>query len=238
MTVICPSCDARFRDPPAEVLNSRPLQCSKCEHEWHHERIKVNAPSMAPDFSDLVGDPNGIKTNLPVVMPQRAAPSKREPIYVDREPAPKLKRSTAPLWTATGLVCVAAFAGSIYFKDLVIAKAPRTAALFSAAGIASNTPGLEIGNVVTTRNTRDGIRQLIVRGEIENIAAATVPVPPIKLTMRGKGDANLFAWTVSSTKSSLTAGEKSRFTAIAHDFPDDAVNVEVEFEPVKSKDGE
>ena len=41
---------------------------------------------------------------------------------------------------------------------------------------------------------------------------------------------------VTANKASLKAGEKSRFTAIAHDFPDTTMNVDVEFVPTKVLD--
>jgi len=104
---------------------------------------------------------------------------------------------------------------------------------YSAAGLESPSPNLEISNIKTTKSSKDGIRQLIIRGEIANIAAHKVPVPNLKLTMRGQQNIDLYAWTVSAAKGSLKAGERSKFTAIAHDYPGEAVDVEVEFMPLK-----
>ncbi len=242
MTIICPACDARFREPPAEILKSRPLQCGKCEHEWVANaapRISLNSPNLAPDMADLIEAENAITTALPVLMPSEAANTeKHQPIYVDREPEihgknklATIVRSIMPMAT---MACVALFAGTVIFKDAIMAELPRATAIYQAAGLTTSNPNLEIANVVTTKSTKDGIRQLIIRGEVQNIADNTVPVPPLKLIMRGKHNANLFAWTVTTAKTSLKAGEKSHFTAVAHDFPLDAVNVEVEFsQPAK-----
>mgnify|MGYP001008650894 CR=1 FL=1 len=241
MTVICPSCDARFRDPPEDVLLNRVLQCSRCEHEWstskaQKPRIKADAPTMAPDMKNLVDDEKAIKTALPVVMPKTDNEKQTQPIYVDREPETKTSKPFSLVWPATGMVCLMLLAGAVGLRTTIMNAVPQSVGLYQAAGLASDNPALEIGNVVTTRTNRDGIRQLIVRGEIENIADNTVPVPPLKLTMRGQQDANLFAWTVTAKKNSLKAGEKSRFTAVAHDFPSETVNVEVEFLPPKVLD--
>lgn len=241
MTVICPACDARFRDPPEDVPTSRPLQCSNCEHEWLigevvAPRIKMDTPSLAPSMADLVDGKEPILTALPIVMPESTnegepAP-KREPIYVDRETAPVVKQSYRAALPMAGMACIALFAATVAFKDTVMAHVPQSTPLYRAAGLVSKAPGLEIANVVTTKSKRDGIRRLIVKGEIENVANNTVPVPPIKLIMRGESNASLYAWTVTAAKASLKAGEKSRFTAVAQDFPVDAVNVEVEFAPL------
>ena len=82
MTVVCPACEARFRDPPEDVLKTRTLQCSKCEHEWKIEddkpaRIKMDAPSLAPEMANLTDGKEPIETNLPVRSPRSSTPSTR-----------------------------------------------------------------------------------------------------------------------------------------------------------------
>ena len=242
MTVICPSCDARFRDPPIDLPKTNPLQCSKCEHEWvpaqlASPRLQLDTPSMAPEMADLVGDKNEIRTTLPVTISKPHESPKREPVYVDRFPASPQKRAGIRAWHGAAFACLALFAGSIIFKQTVMATLPQTQPFYLAAGLTTANPGLQIDKVTTTKSSKDGIRQLIVRGEIQNIATATVPVPPIKLIMRGESQSNLYAWTVTATRDTLKSGEKSRFTAVAQGFPDKAVDVEVEFAPIKIKDG-
>lgn len=247
MTVICPACDARFRDPPNDIPKTRPLQCGRCEHEWQldddslnsNEIHQVDAPSIAPDMSDLVAGGSGdeIRTGLPVIMPQvEPAEKPRQPIYVDREviedAAPK-RRFGLPI---LGIACLCIIAGSISFKDIVLKHVPHSMAIYQMAGLISSQPELKIANISTTRTKNDGIRRLIVKGEVKNIADSTVPIPPIKLTMRGDANNTLYAWTVSTTKQSLKAGEISQFTAIANDYPGNAVDVEVEFaQPTSNK---
>ena len=238
MTVICPSCEARFRDPPEEVLKTRTLQCGKCEHEWklgeeQRPRIKMDAPSMAPEMADLVDDADTIKTTLPVLMPKKP---KRAPIYVDREPALPQATGRSYVLPAAVLGCLLLMAAAVGLRLPVMQHVPQTVALYQALGLASQTPELQIANVVTTKVEKDGIRQLIVKGEIQNVADNTVPVPPVKLIMRNGEKANLFAWTVSANKSALKAGEKGKFTAVAHDFPADTVNVDIELVPAKVLD--
>lgn len=238
MTVICPSCEARFRDPPEDVLKSRTLQCSKCEHEWKLEddkpaRIKMDAPSLAPEMADLTDSDGPIETNLPVVMPKNEKPA---PIYVDRAPEVEGVSKRSLMLPAVALACLMIAGSGVALRDMVMKHAPQTVAMYQAVGLASQNPELQIGNVVTTKVDKDGIRQLIVRGEIQNIADNTVPVPPVKLIMRGQEQANLFAWTVSANKAKLKAGETSKFTAVAHDFPAETVNVDIEFVPLKVLD--
>jgi len=237
MTVICPSCDARFRDPPAEVLATQSLQCGKCDHEWsltEGEPIEIDAPSMVPDINDLIGvAEESIRTTLPMVVPQEeveVTPVPIVPIYVDREEKTKgpsfFRRALLPM-SAFALVTLAC--STIVFKDAIVAAVPETEKYYETAGIETQNTGLKIANVVTTRGVKNGITQLIVRGEIANVAANTVPVPPIQLVMRGQSDSNLYEWTVAAAKNELEAGETSRFTAVTKDYPEGAVNVEVTF---------
>ena len=239
MTVICPSCDARFRDPPAEIIATSRLQCSKCDHEWAaHEqkpRLKLDAPTLAPTMEDLREGPDVIKTALPVVMPKADDTPSTQPIYVDRASDDTPTKPFSLALPTAALMLLLMLAGGIGLRHGIMDQIPATKAFYQAAGLVPAVPELEIANITTTRSDRDGIRQLIVKGEIQNIADSTVPVPPLKLTMRGKVDANLFAWTVTAKKNSLKAGEKSKFTAIAHDFPTETVKVEVEFDLPKAE---
>ncbi|MEP1207176.1 MAG: hypothetical protein ABJM29_09285 [Rhizobiaceae bacterium] len=238
MTVTCPSCEAKFRDPPEDVLKTRMLQCGKCEFEWKLEaesqpRIKLDAPALAPELRDLTDEDEAIKTGLPVVMPKSDSPT---PIYVDRLPMPPLTGKKSLIIPVAALGCLMLMAAGVGLRAKVMQHLPQTVALYQSVGLVSDNPNLKIANVVTTKVNRDGIRQLIVKGEIQNIADNTIPVPPVQLIMRGREKANLFAWTVSANKDSLKAGETSRFTAVAHDFPAETVNVDIEFAPSKVLD--
>ena len=139
MTVICPSCDARFRDPPEDVLLNRVLQCSRCEHEWstskaQKPRIKADAPTMAPDMKNLVDDEKAIKTALPVVMPKTDNEKQTQPIYVDREPETKTSKPFSLVWPATGMVCLMLLAGAVGLRTTIMNAVPQSVGLYQAAG--------------------------------------------------------------------------------------------------------
>lgn len=236
MTVVCPSCDARFRDPPPEVLKTKSLQCGKCDFEWdpvsEQEVPNVDSPSISPTMDDLVGEvEEPIKTALPVVIPhEQDAPPPIVPIYVDRAEETKVPvKRRGMIFTTVALILVALGSSTLIFKEAIVASVPQTAKYYATAGIETRNTGLQIANVITVHDVKDGISQLIVRGEIANIADNTVPVPPIQLVMRGESSTNLYEWTVAAAKNELKAGEKSRFTAVTKDYPEGAVDVEVTF---------
>jgi len=240
MTVICPACNARFRDPPADVPITRPLQCGACDHEWLREempRITLDAPSLAPGFDDLMDSETAIKTALPVIVPGEGVKDKtlkpRMPIFVDREQVASAKMSFKKPAIALACASVMLVAGAVSARTTIMNALPQTQALYQVVGLYEATSGLKIANVKSTRSNDEGIRRLIVRGEIENHAASSMSIPPIKLTVRGEGDAELYAWTVAASTKNLEPGKSGRFTAIAVDYPSDAVDVEVAFSPVQ-----
>ena len=242
MTIVCPQCESRFRDPPAEIATERPLQCSACEHEWVRdasapaERAIIAPPSLQPDMQSLLdNDEAAIRTNLPVVVEDGGnhAISTTQPVFIDRENDIKVHKKPSVL-PALGLCAIAVCVGALALKDVVFEKIPQARSAYQAAGLISPAPELEIASVKTVKTSKDGIRQLIIRGEIQNTATHMVPVPALQLTMRGESRIRLYAWTVSAAKDQLKAGERSRFTAIARDYPGNAVDVEVEFLPNKA----
>ena len=241
MTVVCPNCDARFRDPPADIAVERPLQCSACEHEWLRTspsgRALVEVPPLAPTMQNLVDDKSqAITTNLPVTLErgQSDIADAARRIFVDVEPEIAIRRKSVALPIA-GLAVLALMVGAVSLRGLVLEHVPQARSVYETAGLNSPAPELEIATIETRKSSKDGIRQLIIRGEIENMAAHAVPVPPLRLTMRGESNIRLYAWTVSAAKDNLKAGERSRFTAVAHDYPGEAVDVEVEFVPPKDE---
>lgn len=233
MTVICPSCDARFRDPPQEIIaKARPLQCSVCNHQWiptseSTGRMMVAAPSMDPTLEDLM-DTASPDRNLPVLAEEFA-----EPIFVDSLPPEAVPSAPWPKTALAGLCLLMAGVIGVGLKDTIVENVPQAAQVYRAAGLLSDHPGLKIARVTTVKETRDGIRKLIVRGEIENVASGPMPVPSLELTMLGEGADKLYEWTASASASRLDAGEKGRFTAVAHGFPEGVRDVKVSFTPPK-----
>lgn len=193
----------------------------------------MDAPALAPDLDNLVNSKDAIQTKQTVVMPTSSTETQ---LYVDREPSEPVEPKLTLVLPTVVLACMMILAGSVGLRDTIMQFVPQTTTIYQAAGLVSKTPGLEFGQVVTTKTSKDGIRQLIVRGEIQNVANNTVPVPPVRLIMRDGQNSNLYAWTVTANKASLKAGEKGKFTAVAHDFPDNTMNVDVEFLPAKVLD--
>ncbi|MEN0040252.1 MAG: hypothetical protein AAF764_02840 [Pseudomonadota bacterium] len=188
-------------------------------------RMMVAAPSIEPAMDDLMEDYSK-RSNLPVV-----AEDLPEPIFVDSLPPEQIPSAPWPKTALTGLCLLMVGVLGVGLKDTIIETVPQTAKVYRAAGLLSDHPGLKIARVTTVKETRDGIRKLIVRGEIENTASGTIPVPSLELTMLGEGSHKLYEWTATASARQLSAGEKGRFTAVAHGFPEGVRDVRVSFTP-------
>lgn len=234
MTIICPNCGSRFRDPPADIPLERPVQCGACDHEWLRDgaygRDIVNPPPLEPAMQSLLEEGDAIRTGLPVLVEDGDAETgdARKPLFVDR--TVNVVKPRGKVWSIVGLMFLGLLAGSVTLGAL---NRDGSSGLPVIALKDASVSPLVIDKVETHKGESDGIRRLIVRGEIENRTAHQVPVPPITVTMRGESNVRLYAWTVSAAKTALNAGERSRFTAIAKDYPGDAKNVEVMFDPAQ-----
>lgn len=187
---------------------------------------------MVPTMDDLVGDAGEpIRTTLPVVVAEdQHDRQKREPIYVEALSETPDSSTGTGTGVAMGLLALMLLVGGLFvFREAIMHAVPASTPYYRTAGLVETAPGLEIANVVTTKSRKDGISDLIVKGEIANVADNTVPVPPIHLIMRDDSRTNLYEWTVSAATPSLKAGERSRFTAIARNVPAGAIDVEVSF---------
>ncbi|MEL6946417.1 MAG: DUF3426 domain-containing protein, partial [Pseudomonadota bacterium] len=145
------------------------------------------------------------------------------------------RRSFAKPLLAVCCLMVAAGALALVERARLIDLVPQSAPVFAALGLPAPSNGLALADIQSTRTQSDGIRRLIVRGKIQNHAETSMTVPPIQLTVRGEGDTELYAWTVAASQKNLAPGKTGRFTAIAVDYPADAVDVEVVFAPDRAQ---
>lgn len=183
-------------------------------------------------------DGGPIRSALPVVveMPTHGPTGPRPggPLHVDIVTPP----SAIPRWRwampALAAAVLAAGMVALAARGEIMHRLPGTVALYQMAGLAPAHPGLAIGAIETASQERDGIRRLIVRGEIENVARHAIPVPRLELTVRGRAETRLHAWTVAGSEEPLAAGARRTFTAVTQDLPDGAVDVNVRFAPASA----
>ena len=89
--------------------------------------------------------------------------------------------------------------------------------------------GLEFRRAVGHNDVEDGQPVLAVEGEIANVAARTVEMPPLRLALRGARREEIHAWIVEPPKGAASPGESVRFRARLPAPPSGARDVVVRF---------
>ena len=84
----------------------------------------------------------------------------------------------------------------VLFRDQIVKEAPDLASLFGSIGLNVNLRGLEFRDLRTFSEVEDGKQVLVVEGSIRNIGEEAVPVPAVRLSIRGTDLQEIYAWTV------------------------------------------
>jgi predicted Zn finger-like uncharacterized protein len=121
-------------------------------------------------------------------------------------------------------------AGAFFARQPIVAAIPDLAGLYAALGMEVNLRGLEFRNMTATRDIDNGRPILIVEGEIANIGAADLDVPPVRLAVRA-GRQEIYAWSVEPAQRTLGAGESAAFRTRLATPPAAADDIELRFTP-------
>lgn len=145
----------------------------------------------------------------------------------DESPTSDPARRRLPL--VLGIVCVAAMA-VVGARAQFVRIAPRSAALFEAAGLPVNLTGLNLERV-SAKVVADGERRvLVVEGDIVNISDRDEIARPLAVSVRGDGNEPLYTWITRAPRQTVAPGERAAFVARLASPPSGGANVIVEFE--------
>lgn len=226
MTIItCPSCQAGYRFDPGSLTESRKVRCARCRTEW-----AVDAPSAAtvkaaepiPALEDVYAV-DAIEFASDAAAPGAARETRRLPPARGRTTRPVRRPSMSgklfrfvfglrPV-TVVAAASVAALGLAVGERVAVVRAAPSLAALYAAIGLPVNVRGLSISDVRSTENVENGVPVLLVTGMVENVSAARVDVPRLKLSIRASDGRELYAWTTMATRASLAPADTAAFRA-------------------------
>lgn len=259
VVIECPHCGTRYHLPSETLgARGRAVSCAHCGGTWRAKPIAPDdAETMfdadaeaeldaafteeerrqRPDVSGSNAKPLDGEAAGP---PQPATNGGRPRAIGDvqrkflvRQAA--LRRSL-PLAKAKRLIRVVALcalfaliAGGIVFRTQVVRAFPDLAGAYQALGLGVNVVGLEFRDVRTLVSLRDGAPVLRVDGEIQNVTARQVVVPPVRVTLLdGAGDA-LYEWSTVTEVRELLSGEVLEFTTQLVSPPAIAARVRLTF---------
>lgn len=103
-------------------------------------------------------------------------------------------------------------AGGIAFRTEVVRQFPDLAGAYEALGLKVNVLGLEFRDVTTLVALRNGTQQMQISGRIYSIAARTVMVPPVVVTLLDDEGTALYEWSVVPDLRDLEPGELVNFS--------------------------
>jgi predicted Zn finger-like uncharacterized protein len=202
MILTCPACSKRYLvDPRALGDTGRTVRCANCGKTWHQ-----TPPEDRPRTLD--------------VAPVELAPAGVAPGVGGAAAAqlPALPRPRRSLWAtaAWGLflaVLLSATVAAIAARDDVVALWPPATRLYAMVGLPVVPPGggLELRKTVPTFTTENGVRTLVVEGEVVNISQTARDVPPLKVVLRDRDGGELQSLSFGVAEPRLLPGASVPF---------------------------
>ncbi len=111
----------------------------------------------------------------------------------------------------------------------VVKMLPQTASLFASIGLPVNLRGLDFDNVVSSKDTQDGVTILAVEGKLVSTARGPVDVPRLRFAVRNAGGQEIYTWTALPPRAILGPGETLAFRSRLASPPAEASDVVVRF---------
>lgn len=214
------------------------VRCASCGHEWLAEpSLVLSNPVSEPVEREPAGErltrdlvqrlrkpaPSAPAPNLPAAAMIRARQAKRERMA-------RLRRAGVA-WGTTALALAGVMGVAAANRDSLARVWPKSASLFTAAGLEVNVYGLGLERIGLERVAAEEGEALLVRGLVRNLSAGTRAAPPITLELLDRQGAVLAARHVTIADPQLANGEQVSFEARFPAPPPEAVMLQARFDP-------
>lgn len=211
MAILCPSCTARQAIGEDAIGCGRMLQCERCGTRW------VARPFAENPFRRIASAAGPEDISDAIVIEHIAPGQAHQPGSVRRRrqppPLPADRRWLKGL--GVGLAMVAA---------VFALRVPLVAAL-PQEGLPAAVAQLAFQQVHSETLVKNGVRTLVVEGELVNTSAVDVAVPAILIALRSPAGAEVYSWLVEPTKAGLAPGGSIGFRSAVSAPPVDASQV-------------
>ena len=209
-------------DSKAPPVEPRPPEPAPAETPATEPAMIADAPSLVPPIEH---EPLPDAANAePDSEDAESFDARRQRLQGRRKQSLRSSR-----WTAIILVLVACNVALLGARKDVVRYLPQTASLFAAIGLPVNLRNLKFENVRISKETQDGINNLIVEGAIVSEAGKPVEVPRLRFAARNSTGQEVYTWTMPPPRSILGPGERLEFRSQIPAPPADASDVMVRF---------
>jgi hypothetical protein len=117
------------------------------------------------------------------------------------------------------------------------ATMPLAAAIPGLAGLLSGRAAVVLDRVTSTRVFAGGEPALVVEGRLSNPSGREMPVPFVRLALRGEGDRETYSWTVEPAAMTLAPGASIGFRSALKNPVSGASRVVVSLVPREQRIG-
>ena len=219
MLIDCPTCARSYHVSPAQIEGGRTVICPRCDAHW---RVGGEAPRQS--FGEM---PRLAFGEMPRLAPDRVF-GDLPPLFDRKQPVERRPRRV-PRGLTLGIASLALVSLTIGARARIVQLVPRTAALYGAAGLPVNLRGLAFRDVRSSR-VDPSAADIVVSGEIRNVAHARVRIPRLTFVVRDAGGAEIARWSETAPARLLAAGRTLSFASTPHAVPPSSRAVLVEFE--------
>ena len=190
--------------------SGREVRCTRCGESWYQD-----PPADLP----LKALPNYAGT-APLAAPAPA----RSRLAAHAQ----LFRRLAE-WAVLGGVTASLALGAYLFRAEIVRLWPESASLYAVLGTPVNALGLEFRNASFEEEASDGVRALVVMGEIVNTSDAAALIPNLRISLRDGKRREIFDWTTDPPVARLDAGATQSFVARLTSPPQNAQDLVIRF---------
>lgn len=221
MILSCPECATRYLvDPAALGPEGRMVRCGKCSHTW--------AQHPPPDMPRAV-DPAPLRATLP---DDEDEPPFRGPPRLPAVRRPRRGRGASIAWAALVVLLAVVVGGGLFLREALIETWPPAAQLYAAIGLNPDAPGagLELRNVRSRELATDGVKTLLIEGEIANPSDRVRQVPKLRALLFDSREREVQNWSFSAPETQLLPGGTAAFRTEIRNPSANAVRLTIVFE--------
>jgi predicted Zn finger-like uncharacterized protein len=208
MAILCPSCAARQAISDSDLGAGRMLHCNWCGTRW------IARPYTENPFRRIsyAGGPQDISDAIVI---EHSAPGRsHRPLSAHSHvPFPRDRRLLKGL--GIGLAVLAIF---FALRVPLVAALPQDSLL-------AETADLTFERVHSETMVKNGVRTLVVEGELVNASASDVAIPAIRVSLLSPGGSEVYSWLVEPAKAGLAPGGSIGFRSAVSAPPVDASQV-------------